>query len=42
MNHSIRDVQQGMVTMEMLWDHAERRGGRFKKLLAEFEKEGEQ
>ncbi|MDY6868349.1 MAG: hypothetical protein SVT56_10680 [Chloroflexota bacterium] len=34
-------VQQGMVTMKMLWDHAERRGGRFKKLLTEYEKEGE-
>jgi predicted transcriptional regulator of viral defense system len=34
-------VQRGMVTMKMLWDHAERRGGRFKKLLAEYEKEEE-
>jgi predicted transcriptional regulator of viral defense system len=34
-------VQRGMVTMKMLWDHAKRRGGRFKKILAEYEKEGE-
>jgi len=34
-------VQRGMVTMKMLWDQAKRRGGRFKKILTEYEKEGQ-
>jgi len=32
-------VRRGMVTMKALKDHADRRGGRFKKLLLEYEKE---
>lgn len=35
-------IQRGMVTMKMLWDQAEKRGGRFKKILTEYEKETEQ
>lgn len=34
-------VQRGMVTMKILWDHAEKRGGRFKEILTEYEKERE-
>lgn len=34
-------VSNGMVTMEMLWDQADKRGGRFKKILTEYQKEGE-
>ena len=35
-------IQRGMVTMKMLWEQAERRGGRFKQLLAEYEREREE
>ena len=33
-------ISNGMVTMEMLWNQAEKRGGRFKKILTEYQKEG--
>jgi predicted transcriptional regulator of viral defense system len=33
-------INNGMVTMGMLWDQAEKRGGRFKKILTEYQKEG--
>ncbi len=33
-------ISNGMVTMEMLWDQTEKRGGRFKKILTEYQKEG--
>jgi predicted transcriptional regulator of viral defense system len=33
-------INNGMVTMEMLEDQAEKRGGRFKKILIEYQKEG--
>jgi len=32
-------ISNGMVTMGMLWDQAEKRGGRFKKILTEYQKE---
>jgi predicted transcriptional regulator of viral defense system len=34
-------ISNGMVTMEMLWAQAEKRGGRFKKILTEYQKEGD-
>ena len=33
-------INNGLVTMEMLWRQAEKRGGRFKKILSEYQKEG--
>lgn len=33
-------INKGMVTMKMLEDQAEKRGGRFKKILTEYQKEG--
>ncbi len=33
-------INNGLVTMEMLWGQAELRGGRFKKILTEYQKEG--
>jgi predicted transcriptional regulator of viral defense system len=33
-------INNGLVTMEMLWSQAEKRGGRFKKILTEYQKEG--
>ncbi len=34
-------ISNGMVTMEMLWVQAEKRGGRSKKILTEYQKEGD-
>ncbi len=34
-------ISNGMVTMEMLWAQTEKRGGRFKKILTEYQKEGD-
>ena len=31
-------IDKGMVTMEMLWDQANKRGGRFKRILSEYQK----
>lgn len=33
-------INNGLVTMEMLWNQAEKRGGRFKKILTEYKEEG--
>jgi len=33
-------INNGLVTMEILWRQAEKRGGRFKKILSEYQKEG--